>query len=638
MLAPGMTLKPTKVAWGEADMKQLDDFALTSLRQNISDWNEFHNTKIPEQRRIYEGRPRDAVKSFPWPGASNVVVQVVGQTVDTLHSSIMASLYEMSPLWPVSLLGNWSAEDKAEEQRQALEDFLTQMALDQDELDWYRVQGSWLFDHLKHGLGVVKIPQTSCMEVEYFSLDGTQGAETEVERFNGPKPEKVALEDFVATITAPSIKDAGFKANRVRLKKWDLEERVATGKYDKAAVDKILKSPDSSRMSPERQKELQEQGLNPSSEELNSAEWQIWECWFPYWRGSKKFRLITAYHLNSGTRLRAEFNFYPQNEEPYIGAKLGHGDGILGRGFSDLLKDYQEEITVGHNQRVDKRTLCNTNIFQIDPNSGLDAHFKFFPGCTVPAGKDMFQVVSLGNNTYPQSVEDEMLTIRLHEDRAGVGTSTSAMGGMGSGTVGKSQGVYSSMGTYAVMQSGSKREMARITDFKMAHMRAGKLLALMYAWFGPGKKLDYFGKDREYIERALDGLLTKKLGFQVKAATASINKEVEKQNFLLLTNIMQRHYTAIGQMLQGALNQQLPPQIQQYLVKAIEGSESLMAKVLHVFDIDDKSRILPKGIEGLEDGAMGAAGQGPEGSGVSGNSLGDAYSSQPGEGAGLPLV
>lgn len=637
MLAPGMKIKPQAVNWGAADMAQLDEYALNQLRKNISEWSEFHKTKIPEQRRIYEGTPRDAKKTFPWEGASNIVIQVVGQTVDTLHSSIMTSLYELSPLWPISVLGNWRPEDEAEEQRAALEEFLTLMALDQDELDYYRVQGLWLSDHLKHGLGVIKLPQTVVREVDFYSLDGTDGAETEITRYYGPKPEKISLEDFVCTIDAPTLRDAKFKANKVRLNKWDLEERKSTGAYDKAAVDEILKNPDSSTMSPERQRELQERGLNPSSADLNSAEWQLWECWFPYWRGEKRYRLLCTYHEKTGKRLRAEFNFYPDNDEPYEAAKLGHTDGIIGRGFSDLLKDYQEEITVGHNQRVDKRTLCNTNVFQIDPQSGLDAHFKFFPGCTVPAGKDMFQVVSLGNNTYPQSVEDEMLTIRLHEDRAGVGTSTSAMGGMGSGTVGKSQGVYSSMGTYAVMQSGSKREMARITDFKMAHMRAGKKLAKMYAWFGLEKKLDFFGKDAKYIEMALDNLLSKKLGFQVKAATASINKEVEKQNFLLLTNIMQRHYTSIGQMLQGAINQQIPPQIQQYLMKSIEGSEALMAKVLHVFDIDDRSRILPKGIE-KDDGAAGAAEQGAAGGSVQANPLGAAGGPEQGAFAGVPVT
>jgi hypothetical protein len=139
----------------------------------------------------------------------------------------------------------------------------------------------------------------------------------------------------------------------------------------------------------------------------------------------------------------------------------------------------------------------------------------------------------------------------------------------------------------------------------------------------------------EMVQKALqaykDGLIT----MPVYAATASVNREVEKQSDLMLSGLMQKHHQMIAQMLGAAANQFSPPEVKAYMVKAVESANTLMQEVFRHFGYDEVKRYVPdadtgqeqaKGREmvgagnvapnpGSEPGAMAppAAGNGPNG-------------------------
>lgn len=625
----GQKVVPTPIEFGIDGMKDLNNYVYDQIQNLKQAYQELHSTLLPEWRRIYEGRPLRKEKNFPWKNASNIVIQLVGQHVDTLQARVIASIYELLPVWPISLIGKWDEEEQAEEQRQALEDFLSHCSLNPDELDLYRVESLWASDTIKFGSAVIKCPYEE--DIEVMKVGGKEfSTETPIMRFSGPKPEKLPYESFSVTPTAPTLNKAKFKYHHFVLCKPDLEERSYLGRYDKAAVDKILESPDRNGPSPEIIDEYQKKGLNVSSL-YNSGEWDIYECWFPYYTNDKKYRLIVTYHEKTRTILKGIFNFYPDNEEPFIMGRIGYkDDGILGRGFVAMLKDYQEEVTTGHNQRCDNRTLKNTAILRVPKNSYFDSQFQFVPGMTIPGEKDEIEVIAVGS-PFNEDFSGEMLTIKEAEDRSGVGPSTSGFGGLGSGTVGKTSGAYSAAGTYSLMQEGNRTVGANITDFKYAHIKLGQLIAKINAHFGTDGREDYFGERREIILKALDSFKNKRLGFNIRAATASINREIEKQNYLLLTGIMQRHYTAVGQMLQAVASPTLEPTLRDYLIKTIKGSDQLMEKVLQSFGIDDKSRILPEAKISVQEQLYGAGART-----AAENSLGQNYNSEQGEGSSLP--
>ena len=149
------------------------------------------------------------------------------------------------------------------------------------------------------------------------------------------------------------------------------------------------------------------------------------------------------------------------------------------------------------------------------------------------------------------------------------------------------------MGTLSLLQEGNTRTDLNITDMRYAHTKLGRLLCDMYAEFGVGDRAQYFGQKGAALEEALRLYKEKTLALPIYAATASVNREVEKQNDMMLTNLARQHYQMIGTILQQVNNPMLPPEIKQYLRTAMESANTLQKMVFRHFNMDEVDRLVP---------------------------------------------
>jgi len=367
---------------------------------------------------------------------------------------------------------------------------------------------------------------------------------------------------------------------------------VYKGHFDKESWEKIKNSPDVVGLTLEEEAKIAEQNLDSGFQEKELARWRFYECWLTYRYNDKWYNIIYTMHLNPQLRMSAWFNFYPKNEEPFEFGRLGFSeDGLLGYGFAEMGEMYQEECSTTHNQRIDNRTLLNTSVLLGGNNPRIDAGVSLFPMAVLPFNKDEVSIVSLGTKA-DSSVPEEEMTIALAKAR--FGTDMGSAEGSGSGTVGK-KGTYSSMGTFSIMQQGARRININITDFRFLHLNLGQKFLRQYAYFGVGdNRLKYYGNDAKYLSRAMEAIKSGRLELPIKAATASINKEVEKQTGMLFTQVMQRHYGAIAQILQGVTNPTIPDDIKEFLIGSIGGMAYVMSKLARAFGYDDVARMQPE--------------------------------------------
>lgn len=583
--------KPTKVEFGEQEMIDLKKFVRDNLKSLMDSYQTLHTSTIDEWDRIYKGLPEQTERDWPWPGASNVVIQLVAENVDTLKARIIGTIYEILPLWTTSLVGKWPEEEQGAQQRAVYEEFMNLMGLEPGELDLYRVESHAANDMIKYGSVLIKSPWETDVEKIVTGTESIKGipAAKEYIRYDGPRPEKVNFRDWGATPSAPTWEKADFKYHHYVLRKQDILKKVYEGTFDKEAADKILDKPDRTGASNERQKQEQAQNIQADH---TVPEWDFYECWFWYWHNNAKWRIVYTYHISTDTCMIAIFNFYPDNEEPFDFGRLGYtDDALLGYGFAEMLKFYQEEVTTGHNQRNDNRTLGNTSVALVGRNNKIDANIGIFPMSVLPINPDEFDLKQLGV-PYPTSVEEERLTLELARSRAGV---DQAIGGMGGGVTNpKKGGNYSAMGTFSVMQAGNRRVNVNIADFRYMHLRIGRRCGRMYANFGIGDRVKRFGLDKEILSKALINIREGRMELPIKAATASINKELEKQNDMLLTQVLQRHFAAISQILAGLGAPGMPDVMKKYLIGVIGAQGQLMSRLLRNFGYDDISRLQPE--------------------------------------------
>jgi len=557
-----------------------------ALREGLSQLHGLNG--VVRWRKIYEAKPAEEIREWPWHNASNLVTPIAAIHSDTLLARVMAAVFKTRPLWVSRLMGDFSNEAPPG-LKDSLEEFLQWAALEKEELDLYRVERDWFSDTIKLGTGVLKTPWTkSVIDQAISSGDGSAKPDfVSKTLYDGPRPEKVRYEDFKYPVSVPTVDAMDFKYHIVRLQREELEERSFKGIYDKMATKIVLGSPD--RTSPDvvqAQKEMDAKAVTASG--YGWAEWDLYECHYKYRDGSRYVKLITTYHEKTNQILRSYYYYYPG--EVFTVARLFYRDDMFpGMGMAEVMLPIQEELSQIHNGRRDNSTIANMKMWRVDPDSPLNKGYRIYPGAMLPGKEGEIEALEFGTPVAGE-IDSERMTLEYADKRSGV---SAPMQGAGSGTQTK-RGIYTAMGTLSVMQEGNTRTDLNITDIRYAHTQLGNLLCSLFAEFGLGERKALFGQKGALIEQALDAMRDRKITLPVYASTASINREVEKQNDLMLAGVSERYHQSITQMLTAAANPMVPEEVRNYITKAILSQNIFMQAVYRHFGYDEVDTLAPK--------------------------------------------
>jgi hypothetical protein len=110
-------------------LEAIDSFIEQQLRQLEQSHKELHDVRLPKFRKLYLGIPAEATRNFPFPNAANTVVQVIGETVDTMVARVMGLVYATHPMWPFKSYVKTkeiAQRKEVEAKRQIIEDFMGQ--------------------------------------------------------------------------------------------------------------------------------------------------------------------------------------------------------------------------------------------------------------------------------------------------------------------------------------------------------------------------------------------------------------------------------------------------------------------------------------------------------------------------------
>lgn len=553
----------------------------------------FREEKLKEFARLYKGNPISENRDMPWPGASNIEIQVIAANSDNLLSRVMA-MYMTDPLWSAKIYGGIEA-GKGDDQRSAVERFLNNMALDPAELDFYRVEEAWFSSTIRNGTGIIKFPWLYHMEKEVVSLGELDSSAAQLDfkdilKFDGPRPENIPLNKFLTDTTVQKLDDSPFKCHIITVSRKKLEDRKALKMFSNEDLDAIIAQPDRSQRDVLQEYQDRKQGLDNISEGTLADEYDLYECWYRYQHNGETYQLLAIHHPLSKTHLGAWFNPYPSNMNIFEDAKLAYDDDqYYGYGFAEMLKSYQDEIGECHRQRINAKTLSNTTAFRVNKNSKLHSILQFYPGVLVPADQGEIEKLDL-NNPQADNLDGENLTLALVKERTGIDPAT---GGTGGGIVNQKRGIYSSQGTFAVLQQQNSRTGLRMSDMRSAHSRAGSKFAKLYASFGLGIKLRQFGDNADALRDAFDNIKSGKLGLSVRASTASMNKELEKQNDIMLSQTLSQLYQGDAQIIQAMAMQGMPEELKEYYIETLRAKQALYKQIVQNFGHDDAARLIP---------------------------------------------
>ena len=564
--------------FGPDTMGELRNYACQYLESLRTQLREIRTGRVTDMRRILEGKPKEDTKSFPWQYASNTIVQLVASFTDQLAARMVMGIYNTLPLFPVKILGGMAVDLQPEKRRELLEDFLQSSAVDPATLNLIETEYTWFRNAIGYGCQGLKINLVSDSS---YVMRGKEPVL--VKGYQGPELCPIDYEDFLMPPETMPVSRMPFKAQAIHLSRWDIEQRIASGVWDRLEAERILAAPSQGADDQPRREVQADQKIAPSASK-EAQIFTLYECHVKFLH-VKTFDCILTLHPETKACPKAIFRFYPPEIQEFLLIRFGgsstHGNRAYGLGLIEALQDYQEEVSQIHNQRRDAATAANTNVLRVTPGSQLDTMTTLYPMGIIPAPPGSMEWLQLGRNPV-ETIQDENLVRQEASERAGVHPSFS---GSGSGGPNK-RGVYSAMGTMSVMQEGNSRTDMNLALFRNAHVLLGQTLLGVYSHFGVEKKvLNRYGSDRELLSSALEDYAAGNMQAVVHAGTASVNREVEKQNLMLMMQNLRQHYQQAVGMLQMIENPMTPPDTKKYLAEALAGLNTLMKWAIRNFGI-----------------------------------------------------
>jgi hypothetical protein len=594
---PGAPVKLT-----EADRKWLPQYLDSELEEALY----AHEEKlqwIDESNRLYMGEPESKRKTFPWDGAANLVVPLIGITTDSIVARIMNTIFSVQPFWSARAL----IKD-LEPVVNPLQDFMEWSR--ENELDMYAQTRSWIVEVVKHGWGYLKVYWNSYTQRTFRIQSGAARPVDAIVR--KPNVEHVLLADIICQCgIEDELNQAEWLAHRVRLTDgqlmWRKHDRVYEG------VDAILKYKE--EMTPLEEKVLEneyEQATRRPREKLNT----LYEVYADVPVGGSKLPVpvMITFHKPTRTIARCVYNPDITGQRPFqkgtFLVREGRRDGL---GISRQLAILQDEITTLHNQQVDNATLANTRFF-VGRRGVVRNGTRIWPGrfLTVPDPQRDVTTLQLAD-VYPSMRQLETSCLAYAERRSGVadyqlGRESNVLGNRATAT-----------GTLALIQEGNRRFDLNVRDVRDTLGRVGKRVLLLNAQFRP-KGMAYFvkGSDGQLIEKVLDlpdEFIADGIGMELTASTATVNREIQKQGLMSLMGALTQYYQQLMQIAGVAMNPQTPPPVQQMALQMCDGARYLMTMVVQTYEIRAVDTLLPPSLaEQMEadSAAAAAAGGGPQ--------------------------
>lgn len=600
-------ITPCDKVFGKDAYAGLCDYSVKYLESLRMQLRTLRTSRTTDMRRILEGRPRESTKSFPWDNAANLVVQLVASFTDQLAARMVMGIWNTEPLFPIKVLGSIPSTLQPERKRELLEDFLQSQATNPATLNMIETEYTWFRNAIGYGCQALKVNYVD--DVNWIVKDGEA---VKKKGYSGPELMPIEYEDWLMPVTPMPVARMPFKAQALHLTKFDIMDRVNSGAWKLAEAARILEAHTTTMEDQPRKTAESDQKINPSDSE-ESFIFTLYECHVKFHHQGKVFDCILTIHPETKAVPKAIFRFYPDGVPEYLLIRFGgHGKRAYGLGLIEALQDYQEEVSQIHNQRRDAGTAANTNALRVTPGSQLDTMTTLYPMGIIPAAPGTIEVLNLGRNPI-ETIQDEELVRKEAAERAGVAPSFS---GAGSGGPNK-KGVYSAMGTMSVMQEGNSRTDMNLALFRNAHVMLGQTMMGLYAHFGADKEiLKGYGRDKKLLDEALEGIAAGTFRAHVNAGTASVNREVEKQNLMLMMQNLRQHYQQTIGMLQMMLNPMTPPELRKYLAEAVQSTNMIMRWTVRNFGIHAGGQNTVPETEELTDKAIESTQQPPQQAGA----------------------
>jgi hypothetical protein len=541
--------------------------------------------------KAYKAKPELEKKSYPWPGAANVVVPVVAIAVDAMVARFQRAVLGLADLCEVVI------QDPTQEfNEKVFRDWINYI---RDAGRGKKALRTIIHDMALYGDGFVKPLWVEEKVVQHAYDTSGDVAVSEVTKYKGPRWTAPSPNDILWPFGFDEWDEIPWYGHRLRMTERELRDRED---FELDAVDAVL-----GRGPKEREGEIHNY-IKEKAQAVGVARFYdiIEITWVfkipPAQEGEEAVFNPVILHYSHDTRrfLKKVYNPFFNHARMMVKFPfLYQPHEVEGAGVAEKAFPFQQEASTAHNQRIDSATSAIAGVVVISPDANIEGGKEVAPGSLIRTenpDRDV-RVVHLSSGVAAQQMENiEERAMHL----SGKATKVSDYNlGMESATVGSRA---TATGTTALLSQSDVLQWASLDDLRESITELIYLTIQLVQQFlpegyefQPGKKIVF-----------PQGDVRTTLGLKIKVSDETFNKDLEIQQLQIVMQVLQDYYTKLSSGVMLLFNPQIPPAAKGTAIQILLSSQDLVRRFVERFEIADIDKIVPNILTIIE-GLQGAA-------------------------------
>ena len=547
-----------------------------------------------EDLQLYEGVPRSPIKNTPYENASNLQITLGAIACDAIYAQMLNLIFHIDPFLTIREV---SETGERVEEVKALQRFGEVLARSGRSKLKPATENA-LLDDCKLGTGVAYVPWRQWIKKTQLSING----ELPPIKDQGPVSRGVPLEDFwVPGGAYDDIQEMRWCGVRFWLTRHELElRRRPPFNWD---IEGAQPSSDLGRLRQMRERLSRHDGFGQRNHnpEGDNDLFQVFDiyCYYDIDGDGIDEDLLVTFDFGSKRVLKWRFN--PYDRRPFEASRYQRRAYLFyGLGVVEMLRPFQKAITNQMNNWLDNSALANTRFWVARHGAVPRNQLSVWPNrlLSVPNPREDIVPHQMAD-TYPSAPAGIQVTMTFAERRSGVNELSQPRGG---GVLGnRTPGIT----TLALLQKGSER-------FGPAFDSAREFVAgiVRQMFFRFQERLLMGGEERreavEIItlmmgeERAILVIAAleapgfeNEYSIELTASSSTVNRESERQNWLLLLQQVVVIYERVFQIVQLIDSPETTPLVKATGEQLINNANEILERTMRTFDqVRDPANLL----------------------------------------------
>jgi len=419
---------------------------------------------------------------------------------------------------------------------------------------------------------------------------------------SGVCPEVVPFEDFFVPMCAKDVRSADWVMHRIWMTKAQIEEQINRGVYNKKDGDvdilEALGEPTSER---ERLIKFEPDDKGGEDQET-SKQFEVMEAYLKWdIGGDGPVEIVVSFDRESGTILRCVHNFYHAYRRPFVTHCYKRNQGsIFGTPLTYILEPLHVAYSAAFCQRLDAASKANESLWCFPPNSSLEPILDNDSLRTsiveTTASKDEVFELKL-SQPFTQLPELENKLVQEADMLAGLSQYS-----WGNEQIDRP----TASGQIQLIEESKQPQYMQLERFRASLAEVCKHALARYKQFYPeGLQLFFAQEDpqgkmmtEQFFVQWPDEVIEKSVIIETKVSSASMSKNLRKQELVALIDKLGQIYQQMMQYAQAASDPMNPVALPS--VKILNGLWTVVNEMLTEFEVGKKDALNPRLVEDMQ--------------------------------------